>query len=250
MKELDNDKDSISCNKNEIVINNRNTLLAICLCIILASISIYLFVTTMNVGANALVDSFDSSYLTERENTKEVIKAAFFNSAERKYHASNRITIFIGDITEEQKLEVLEVSDVEFIVEDRKDNSSNICSWLEVPGKATFVIDLQAAEFIVDNDRAYVKVRVPYPELSNVTIDYANVNKLLFKDDIFNGSYKEGEDLAKQQLEQADLLIKKEFISNQNFYMNAQKSATTTIVNRVKQWNPEVQDINVEVEFF
>lgn len=35
-------------------------------------------------------------------------------------------------------------------------------------------------KYIVDEERANVLVRVPYPELVNVQIDYENVRKLLF----------------------------------------------------------------------
>ena len=77
-----------------------------------------------------------------------------------------------------------------------------------------------------------------------------NVKKILFKDDVFNGSYKQGEDLAKKQLGEADVLIKKEFASNQHFYLNAQKTAVSTIQCLVRQLNPGVEDLTVEVGFY
>ena len=93
-------------------------------------------------------------------------------------------------------------------------------------------------------------VRVPDPELTNISIDYANVRKLLFENDIFNDSHKAGEDLASQQLRSADSLIKKEFTSNQHFYLSAQKATINTIQCLVKQLNPEVADLTVDVEFY
>ena len=160
------------------------------------------------------------------------------------------MAITIGDLKEIAKLEVLKVSDVEYIIEEGATNSNGITSWLEVPGQGTYVVDLQAAEFIVDDERAYVKVRAPYPELTNISIDYANVQKLFFKNDILNDSYKVGEELAQRQLNSADMLIKKEFASNQRFYLSAQEAAVSTIQCLVKQLNPQNTDMTVEVEFY
>lgn len=121
---------------------------------------------------------------------------------------------------------------------------------MEVPGQGTYVVDLQTAEFIVDNKRSYVLVRVQHPELTNITIDYSNVQKLFFKNDLLNDSCKVGEDLARKQLRSADMLIKKEFASNQHFYLSAQEAAVSIIQCLVKQLNPEVPKLTVEVEFY
>ena len=74
----------------------------------------------------------------------------------------------------------------------------------------------------------------------------------MFKDDrlIVNGSYKEGEELAKAQYDIAYTKIVKEFSSNQYFYNSAKKAAENTIRCLVKQLNPSIPDLIVEVEFF
>ena len=151
---------------------------------------------------------------------------------------------------ETANLEVLNVSDTEYIVSEDKDNGKGITSWLEVPGQGTYIVNLQAAEFIVDNEREYVLVRAPYPEITNISIDYGNVKKLLFKNNIFDDSYSVGEDLARAQLNSADLLIKKEFASNQHFYLSAQDAAVSSIQCLVKQLNPKLPDLTVDVEFY
>ena len=76
------------------------------------------------------------------------------------------------------------------------------------------------------------------------------LKKLLFKNDVLNESYKVGEDLAQQQLQTADLLIKKEFASNQHYYLNAQEAASTTIKSLILQLNPGVENLTIDVEFF
>lgn len=231
-------------------INDTLLVVGTLLCIVMAATCIYLFVGLISAGANALKDSYEASYSAERNETYNDIYNMFYNSAEEKYHVSNRVSITVGNLREQEKLEVLQVSDVEFVIEGKDDNSGNMTSWLEVPGSGTYVVDLAAGEYIIDDIRAHVLVRVPYPELTNIKIDYANVEKLLFKDDIFNGSYKQGEELAMKQLGQADVLIKKEFQSNQGYYLTAQKSARTSIINLVERLNPSVENLTVEVEFY
>ena len=225
-------------------------LICVVLILIMATTAIILFQDVIAKGADALFDSYSAAYESEKEAAYQALYQKYYDSAEAEYHVRNRATIHIGNITETAKLEVLKVSDVEFIVDDSNLFEGGITSWLEVPGEGTYVVDLKAAEFIVDNERAYVLVRVPYPELENVKIDYSNVNKILFKDDVFDGSYKQGEELAKKQLGEADLLIKKEFASNERFYLNAQEAAISTIRCLVLQLNPEVENLVVDVEFY
>ena len=226
------------------------TVICIILMIVFCAAALMLFQNAISDGAESLADEYHASYASEKDATEQAFFQQYYNSAEAETHVSNRGSIYIGNIRDVQKLEVLKVSDVEFIVEDSGGNSGNITSWLEVPGEGTFVVDLSAAEFIVDNARAHVRVRLPYPELTNVVIDYSNVRKILFKDDVFNGSYKQGEELAMKQLGEADLLIKKEFASNQHFYMNAQEAAVSTITCLIRQLNPDVDNLTIEVEFY
>ena len=227
-----------------------STTVCIVLMLIIATTAILLFRDVISKGAGALLDSYTAAYAYEKDSAYQALYQKYYDSAEAEYHVQNRASIRIGNISETGKLEVLKVSDVELIIDDSNLFEGGITSWLEVPGEGTYVVDLEAAEFVVDNDRAYVLARVPYPELTNVSIDYSNVNKILFKDDVFNGSYKQGEELARKQLSEADLLIKKEFASNERFYLNAQDAAESTIMYLIQQLNPGVENLVVEVEFY
>lgn len=225
-------------------------IICLALMIVMAVAALLLFRNVISKGAEAVSDSYKSAFASERDVAYQARYQKYYDAAEAANHVTNRAAIHIGNIQETEKLEVLKVSDVEFILEDSDDNSENITSWLEVPGEGTFVVDLQAAEFIVDNERSHVLVRLPYPELTNVKIDYPNANNILFKDDIFNGSYKDGENLAQKQLVEADLLIKKEFTSNERFYLNAQESAIATVEYLIRQLNPAVTDLSIDIEFY
>lgn len=249
-KGVQNLKNKISKAKRPKMKKGVSTTIIIILILIMGAISIYLATGIVGAGAEALANSYRAAYSSEKSAAYQAQYDKFFDRAESNYHVSNRVAITIGDLKEIANLEVLKVSDVEYIIEESASNSNGITSWLEVPGQGTYVVDLQAAEFIVDDERAYVKVRVPYPELKNISIDYANVQKLFFKNDILNDSYKVGEELAQRQLNSADMLIKKEFASNQRFYLSAQDAAESTIQCLVRQLNPQNADMMVEVEFY
>ena len=230
--------------------SGKATVIAAALIAVMVLAGIFLLKSVIDSGASALMDSYRESYESEKNTVFQSWYDRFFNKAEKEYHVSNRVAISIGEVRETAKLEVLKVSDTEYIIEQKDDNGSGITAWLEVPGEGTFVVDLQNAEFIIDDERAHVLVKAPKPELTNIAIDYANVEKLFFRNDGFNDSIRIGEDLARKQLSEADLLIKKEFMSNQHFYQSAQNAGRSAIEYLVRQFNPDLPDLTVEVEYF
>lgn len=246
-KEIQKENEKVSNRKSK---GGSSTIIMIAVLVGMVAITLILVNGIIGAGAEALANSYNAAYESERDSAYQEQYDKYFDRAEDDYHVSNRVSINIGDLKDIAKLEVLTVSDVEYIIDEGVNNSNGITSWLEVPGQGTYVVDLQAAEFLTDDERAYVKVRVPYPELTNITIDYANVKKMFFKNDILNDSYKVGEELAQRQLNSADMLIKKEFASNERFYLSAQEAAVSTIQCLVKQLNPQNADMTVEVEFY
>lgn len=246
-KEIQKENEKVSNRKSK---GGSSTIIMIAVLVGMVAITLILVNGIIGAGAEALANSYNAAYESERDSAYQEQYDKYFDRAEDDYHVSNRVSITIGDLKDIAKLEVLTVSDVEYIIDEGVNNSNGITSWLEVPGQGTYVVDLQAAEFLTDDERAYVKVRVPYPELTNITIDYANVKKMFFKNDILNDSYKVGEELAQRQLNSADMLIKKEFASNERFYLSAQEAAVSTIQCLVKQLNPQNADMTVEVEFY
>lgn len=220
---------------------------SIVLFVVLLAVCLFLLKDSVSVGSEALANSYSVAYASEKDAAYQEFYQSAYDWAEAKYHVSNNMAIAIDGFEETEKLEVLKANHVEFITEDRDDNSGNVTAWLEVTGEGTFVVDLKAAEFIVDNEHRYVLVRVPYPELTNVSI--TNTKKCWFKDDLANGSYSQGVELALKQRNEASLQIQKSLMSNQYIYSNAQTVASSIIINLVKQLNPDIPDMTVEVEF-
>jgi len=233
-------------------LNKKNrTLVEIILILVMGAITISLFRGAIKTGASALLDSFNTEFQDEREAASSSVYQYYYDKAKEKYLVKNQVSISIENIRETASLEVLKVSDTEYIIDNAEDTGNGITSWLEVPGNGTYTVNLQAAEFVVDDERDYVLVRVPYPEITNISLDYSNVKKLFFHNDIFsNESDADGENLAKSQLDAAESLIRKEFASNQRFYQNAQDAAVISIQNLVRRLNPDVQNLTVDVEFY
>ena len=175
-----------------------------------------------------------------------------YNVAEASYHVKNRGTISIENIQDKANLEVLKVSDVEYITNEKKEDK--VISWLEVPGNGVFTIDMSLSEFIVDDVHNYVLARVPKPEIQteNIEIDTQNIKKLFYKDNrwIDNGSIEEGEDLAIRQLSEAQTKIQEDIQSNERYFEIAKTSAESIIKQLIKSVNEDVTNLDIEVEFY
>lgn len=217
------------------------------LIILMAFGSYALIKSGIEVGTSALMNSYSVAYASEKNSAYQAVYQSAYNRAKKNYHVSNTVVVSLGNLEELQKLEVLRANDVEFITEDRDNNSGNVTAWLEVEGEGTFVIDLQAAEFIIDNDRRYVLARIPNPELTNINI--IKTTRRLFADDWMDGSYREGVDLALKQRNEASLQIQKALLSNQYIFSNAQDVAIGMVENLIRQFNSDIPDLTVKVEF-
>ncbi len=175
------------------------------------------------------------------------------------------MTLTIEDVQQISKLEVLQVTNITYITPEEDDAGvlesivstvtdlfvADAIMWLKVPGTAVFTVDLSVAEFIVDSERSYVLIRIPTPEISEFTIDYGNVEPLYFKDGgILSGNTaKVGVEKAEEYLKNAELELRSDITSNQRFYQSACTAAQTILTNLVKEFNCDVEDLTVEVEF-
>lgn len=217
-------------------------------------VSVCLFSRTISRGAEAAVSAFAAVRDEERERVYNDYYEKYREDAEKEYHVSNRAVITVDGVKETAELEVLNVNGVGYSVEDKKDNKTAV-SWVKVSGTGVFTVNLRASEFLVDNERRYVLVRVPEPELAHFTTD--QVDSLRYDDGavrflgytFLNGSTREGADLAQRQAADASRDARESILSNQRFYKSAEESARVLIINLVKGLNQEVPELVVEVEF-
>ncbi|MCD8052958.1 MAG: DUF4230 domain-containing protein [Lachnospiraceae bacterium] len=234
-------------------------------CVVLFVFSIYCFLDAIAVGADAAMNAYESEKDEVAQEVYDVFYNQSYSAAEASHHVSNQVSISIGTLQEEEKLEVLRVSNVEYVISEEEDgefidnilsavtgifSDDDVVSWLEVPGDGVFTVDLKSAEFILDEERQYVLIRIPEPELSEFAIDYEGVEILYFDDaGLFKNSAKVGEDLAREQLQDAQLQMTQEIHENQRFYRSAQEAAEDLLISLVKELNPDFPDLTVEVEF-
>ncbi len=234
-------------------------------CFVLFAFSIYCFLDAIAVGASSAMDSYESEKDEVAQEVYDVFYNQSYNAAEASHHVSNQVSISIGTLQEEEKLEVLRVSNVKYMISEEEEgefidnilsavtgifSDDEVVSWLEIPGDGVFTVNLKSAEFIVDEERQDVLIRIPEPELSEFAIDYEGVEILYFDDaGLFKNSAKVGEDLAREQLQDAQLQMMQEIHENQRYYQSAQDAAESLLISLVKELNPGASDLTVEVEF-
>jgi frataxin-like iron-binding protein CyaY len=244
--------------------NNRRMTNIVLICAITALLCLcgYFVESSLVIGTNAT----KTSYTTTKDEVSSKIYQDFYDSsykaAEAAHHVSNDVSISIGSLREEQKLEVLKVSEVTYEqskdedrtwIEEIIDNFSKDAKVLyEIPGVGVFTVNLKSGEIVIDNERQYVLIRIPSPELSEFTIDYENVELLYFEKEgafSYEKSAKAGIDNAREHLQNAELTLRQKITSNQEFYKSARNSAVNIITKLVKQLNPQLENLIVEVEF-
>ncbi len=245
---------------------NKTTIFALVLCVFFAAFAGFFMLDSLTVGALAAKDQYSTVKNSIAEATESEFYERSYSFAEKQHHVSNDVSITIGTLQEQAKLEVLTISEVEYVTPDDEEKKnifetiantvtgwfkSDVISWLEVPGHGVFTVDLQSAEFIIDNQRQYVLIRVPRPELTNFTIDYSNVQLLKIEDNgLFKNSAKVGEDVAREQLQSAELSMRQNANTNQAFYKSACDSTEKILKTLVAQLNPKLPGLTIDVEFF
>lgn len=211
-----------------------------------------LFVYGFGNGTRAVKKAFDTEKAAAEESVYHAYYEEAYKAAEAEYHVKNRAVISLGNIRETAELEVLSISDIAFMIENPSVQNKNTLSWLEVPGTGVFTVNLAAGEFLTDDERQSVYVRLPKPELlpMNISIDHGNVKILRFSSNRFLSSAAEGEHLAGKQLNEARTRIQEDISSNVQYYEFAENSARTLLENLIRAVNSEIPELKVEIAFY
>ena len=95
-------------------------------------------------------------------------------------------------------------------------------------------------------------VRVPKPVLDSSNISIDNFETLYFAENIWrsDNSVKSGEALARNQLSEAKQRIQEDFEVNEQYSKLAEASTESMLAALIKGINPEVENLQVEVEFY
>lgn len=217
--------------------------------VILITIGGLVIANTIHKGADTAKDAYESAKNKASEEAYNRFYETAFVSAERKYHVSNNVSIEVASVREEANLEVLRVSDVEYVIKSKETDEDGVEAWIEFYGDGVYTVDMKASEFIIDSDRQYVLVRVPRPELTNCRI--TQTRELFFQEDkpFRNGNISDGTNLANDMRNAGYAKLNNYMKSNAQFYKSAKSSAQTVIEDLVKGLNSDLPNLVVEVEF-
>ena len=218
-------------------------LLALLLSIVL--ISAYSIKRSFSLGLETTMDSFQENYHSAEESTYSTYYEVAAKEAEKDNHVSNRGKIDIDNVKKVLKLKALTVSDVVFSDRESSETISGTATCIKVTGEAVFTVNLEPAEYVIDNIRAYVLVRVPKPVLSPDEIRIEKIETMWFSQNILNSnnSVKTGAQLAYDQIAEAKELIMDDLRGNEQFSTMAENFAESMITTMIKTFNPEIPDI-------
>lgn len=229
------------------------TILPILACIILGVIIYRMLSQSISVCSDAAGPSFESSYAQTKEDVYNNFYNMAYQSAEQENHVSNRVEITIEQIKEISKLEVYEAYDTEYVIHKYEEYQYE--SWYEFNGTCTYSIDLEKSEFIIDQQRSAVTVRIPEPEQE---YDIDTPKRLLFADDtvkigsvsLNDGSTLTGINDANNSEVEGREKIEDYFINNDKLTNNAKDAAKKLLTSLIKKVNSDVDDLNIRIEFF
>ncbi len=217
--------------------------------IVFSVLCIRTFSTSAAVGAIVAEDAFRTAKTQKADEVYQAYYQQSYDEAFEMYRVRNDVQINITNVRETAKLEVLEISVTEYSIVEKEDNKHNITSWLEVPVSGIYTVDLLAGEYLVDQERRSVTIRLPRPMLEHVDIDDENVKSRLFENDWKNESLSVGSDLYQKQRQEAYEKARAEMLSCTEYYAHAESSAAALITNLVREINSEVDGLMVEIEF-
>lgn len=206
--------------------------------------------------------TYHSAKDTAKQETEESFYNAVFELSESAHHLSNDITIQIQGITEIRNLEVLNVFLTDYQVWPEQETSGGVLdivvdpligdaeAWIRFDGIGIFTVSLQNADFILEEQRKSVLVRVPSPVMERVLIQQDEDDVLYTSDaGLFNNASDTGQQLVLSLTQKAQQDMTAKARSNPEYYAQAKASAEKTITQLIKNLNPDLPDLTVEVEF-
>lgn len=218
-------------------------------------IGIFVYRSAATKFVSALGESYRQASDKVAKETYDRFYENSFNTAQAKNHVKNQVSISVGSLREDTELQVLKVQDVEYAFGTLSNKEEK---WLRAKGSAIFTVNLAASEFLVDDARQYVLVRIPKPEAGSFDLkepdDISPKQNKSFVDQItgiFAGdSTVEGAHLHDKLRSEAYAKLQKTVASSPDFYQVAKDNAIITITNIIKGLNPDIPNLKVEVEFF
>lgn len=211
----------------------------------------YSLITLKNEYSAAFEKAVDKSSEEVYENFRE--KA--YDYFEKENHVSNSASLTIGNIKEQNSLEVLSVSDNWIKVSEPDDDSDKTTRWVEFNATGVYTVDMSVSEFIIDDYNNFVMVRLKTPQLNHIALSAdPKVYLYKYKKELFkvNGDYDSG--VVKLLDDRAEALseLTNQLENNEDNFMLAKQSAEKLIRTFIINANPEIslKDSDIQIEFF
>ena len=202
----------------------------------------------------ACQDNFNTAYSETKDKIFDQFKKKAYDYFEEKNHVSNRATLTIGNIKEENSLEVLSVSDSWVKISDPDKDNDKTRRWVEFNATGLYTVDMSTSEFIIDDYNNYIIVKLKTPQLSHIDLD-TNSKAYLYKYEKgffeLNGDYDSGVKMMLNDRAEALDKLTEQLESNDANLARAKKSTENIIRTFLKNVNPEMElkDSNIRIQF-
>ena len=224
-------------------------LILLALVLALSILSVLLF----QVGKSRIIKIAKDSYTSAKEEAYQSTYDDYVHMGETAFHTANHATIVVSPALETHDLEVLTVCATVLVHNSQK----NI--YEEITGYSHFSTDLKAAEYMIDDERQTVYIRLPEPKLMEpVTLDEDNLRvynlesdgKISYAIQALTGSIQNGESEAVTMRDEASTKILS-LLKNDSAYMSEAKNSAESIISTlVREINPTVDNLKVLIEFY
>lgn len=213
-----------------------------------------LFFASIGNAKKSSLDSFAQNYEETKQNTYDQFKQMAFDYNEKKNHVSNRATLTIGNIKEENSLEVLTVGDSWVKISNPDIDKDRTRRWVEFSASGVYVVDMSLSEFIIDDYNNFVIVKLKTPQLSHIALtDETEIYLFEYEKGLFtkDGNDDLGTKLAFKDRKEAFIKLTEQLQDNKENIEIAKKSAESFIRTFIKNANPDInlKDSDIQIQF-
>lgn len=225
-----------------------------CVSVVALVVSGVLLRQFLSTAKKATDASFQLAYDETKQNTYDQFKQKAFDYYEKKNHVSNRGTLTISNIKEENALEVLSVSDSWVKISDPDTDAEKTTRWVEFSATGVYTVDMTVSEFIIDEYHNLIYVELKTPQLNHIALNTETKAYLYKYEKGFtevNGDYDSGVKELLNDREEALNHLTEQLENNDENLVVAKKSAEELIRTFLKNVNPDMnlKDSDIQIKF-
>ncbi len=223
--------------------------------IIISIISIGLSVFLSKKAYEKSNAAAEAAYAETKEQTMNDIYQGIYDlsyeNSEEQAHVLNRVAIDVSGAIELKNLEVLRVYEGEPVIEKGEDNPMGITSWEDTSATAVYTVNMSEAEYVTDNVRQSITVRIPSPEISEFNVLEMNNIFTMYapKTESEEEEVVEEVDVSEKQRDKANSVLQDSIRNNERYEKTAKANAEKIIKELITSLNPNASELKIVVEF-